>query len=36
VTTDPSRNITEFTDNQEDFARLKAKLDRYLATHGGT
>lgn len=36
VTTDPSRKITEFTDNQEDFARLKAKLDRYLAAHGGT
>jgi uncharacterized YceG family protein len=36
VTTDPSRNITEFTDNEADFALLKAKLDRYLATHGGT
>ncbi|HZB31808.1 MAG TPA: endolytic transglycosylase MltG [Streptosporangiaceae bacterium] len=36
VTTDPRRNITEFTDNEQDFARLKAKLDRYLATHGGT
>jgi uncharacterized YceG family protein len=35
VTTDPGRKITEFTDNQEDFARLKAKLDKYLATHGG-
>jgi uncharacterized YceG family protein len=35
VTTDPGRKITEFTDNQEDFGRLKAKLDRYLATHGG-
>jgi UPF0755 protein len=36
VTTDPGRKITEFTDNQQDFARLKAKLDRYLATHGGS
>jgi UPF0755 protein len=35
VTTDPSRKITEFTDNQQDFAQLKKKLDRYLATHGG-
>jgi UPF0755 protein len=35
VTTDPGRKITEFTDNQQDFARLKAKLDRYLATHRG-
>jgi uncharacterized YceG family protein len=35
VTTDPGRKITEFTDNQDDFARLKAKLDHYLATHGG-
>jgi UPF0755 protein len=35
VTTDPGRKITEFTDNQEDFGRLKAKLDHYLATHGG-
>jgi peptidoglycan lytic transglycosylase G len=35
VTTDPGRKITEFTDNQQDFARLKAKLDHYLATHGG-
>ncbi|HEY7486553.1 MAG TPA: endolytic transglycosylase MltG [Streptosporangiaceae bacterium] len=35
VTTDPQRHITEFTDNQKDFAKLKAKLDRYLASHGG-
>jgi uncharacterized YceG family protein len=36
VTTDPGRKITEFTDNQEDFGKLKAKLDHYLATHGGS
>jgi UPF0755 protein len=35
VTTDPKRHITEFTDNQQEFAKLKAKLDRYLAAHGG-
>jgi UPF0755 protein len=35
VTTDPKRGITEFATNQEDFAKLKAKLDRYLAGQGG-
>jgi UPF0755 protein len=35
VTTDPGRHITEFTDNQQDFARLRAKLNSYLAEHGG-
>lgn len=35
VTTDPKRQITEFATSQEDFAKLKAKLDRYLAAQGG-
>jgi UPF0755 protein len=35
VTTDPKRHITEFTADQQEFAKLKAKLDRYLAAHGG-
>ena len=35
VTTDPKRGVTEFAETQEQFAKLKAKLDRYLAENGG-
>jgi uncharacterized YceG family protein len=33
VTTDPSTGLTEYGTTQADFARLKAKLDKYLSTH---
>jgi UPF0755 protein len=35
VATDPANKVTEYAVTEEEFARLKAKLDRYLATHGG-
>lgn len=35
VATDPGRKITEFAETEEQFARLRTKLDKYLATHGG-
>jgi UPF0755 protein len=35
VTTDPKRGVTEFAETQEQFAKLKAELDRYLAKNGG-
>jgi UPF0755 protein len=35
VTTDPKRGVTEFAETQDQFAKLKAKLDRYLAQNGG-
>jgi UPF0755 protein len=34
VATDPGRKITEYAVTEQDFARLRAKLDKYLATHG--
>jgi UPF0755 protein len=35
VTTDPERKITEYAETEEQFNRLRTKLNRYLATHGG-
>jgi UPF0755 protein len=34
VATDPANKVTEYAVTEEQFARLKAKLDAYLATHG--
>jgi peptidoglycan lytic transglycosylase G len=34
VATDPDRKITEYAETEQEFARLRAKLDKYLATHG--
>jgi UPF0755 protein len=33
VTTNPSTGLTEYGTTDADFARLKKKLDNYLATH---
>ena len=35
VATDPKNRITEFAEDEQEFNRLRAKLNRYLARNGG-